>query len=516
MISQVEHFIQNLEKKDKIINYLKHVYKVEVGEDVDIPEGYINKLSIKEAESMNVINIPKERKIVFETFDEKVESLNLPDPNDKNMKSKIQKLRKQGDTEYLIRYLDLSNYKDKGINKEGLKKVSEGLKVLKSVEVLDLSNNDLDDSFTAEILDLLSNDALKRINLKHNNLGKIAGKKIYQLLKNLKQLEFFDISYNPLCQDELVCSNICLSLRVHEKLFHLGIGDCSRDGAVRALYLRKNLRSLSLEDNKYKNKTWDYLSRVLIDKKIYLAELSLKFSNIDIIGSVAIEKIIKLNKTIIHLNLYSCNLSDYSGSKIIEAMEFNNTLVELNLGFNNLGSLTCEAINKKIGLNKTVIKLDISKNSKITIDNFDLILQGLINSQSIISLGDLTEIKIGVKQKEHALQILKMNIEYSMKEGKDILLNTSQKEMFMKSSLEMNNLTQSSFTKQGYNVKEKENDDNLSKYKSTILKNVSNKEKEAEVKNNENNELNNLLNEYNFSFSPNEENIGSLFVFPQN
>lgn len=511
MISQVEHFIQNLEKKDKIINYLKHVYKVEVGEEVDIPDGYINKLSIKEAESMNVINIPKEKKLVFDSFDEKVESLNLPDPNDKNMKSKIQKLRKQGDTEYLIRYLDLSNYKDKGINKEALKKVSEGLKVLKSVEVLDLSNNDLDDSFTAEILDLISNDVLKRINLKHNNLGKLAGKKIYQLLKNLKQLEFFDISYNPLCQDELVCSNICLSLRVHEKLFHLGIGDCSRDGAVRALYTRKNLRSLSLEDNKYKNKTWDYLSRVLIDKKIYLAELSLKFSDIDIIGSVAIERIIKLNKTLIHLNLYSCNLSDYSGLKIIEAMEFNNTLVELNLGFNNLGTLTCEAINKKIGLNKTLIKLDISKNSKITIDNFDLILQGLINSQSIVSLGDLTELKIGVKQKEHALQILKMNIEFSMKEGRDIFLNTSQKEMFMKSSLEIDNLTQSSFTKQGYNVKEKENEN---KYKSAILKNVSNKDKEDDVKNNEKNELNNLLAEYNFSFSPNEDNAGNLFVFP--
>lgn len=509
MISQVENFLLNLEKKDKVINYLKHVYKVEVGEDVEIPEGYIDKLSIKETTNLDGMNIPKEQKLVFDTFEEKVESLNLPDPSDKTAKARIQKLRKLGDTKYLIKYLDLSNYKDKGITKEGLKKVSDGLKMLRSVEVLDLSNNNLEDYFIAEILDFISNDTIKRINLKQNNLTKVSGKKIYQLLKNLKHLEYFDIRYNPMCVDELVSSNICLSLKTHEKLFHLGISDSSRDAAVRCLYLKKNLRSLFIEDNRYKTKTYEYLARTLCDKKIYLAELSLKFSNIDYIAICSLERALKLNRTLISLNLYSCNLSDNSGAKLIEALEFNNVLIDLNLGFNKFGDSFCSVFKEKLRFNKMIKVIDISKNYTISMESFDLIIEGLLNNQSLISLGDLTELKIGVKQKEHTTQILNLNTEFYLKEKRDCELNTSQKENFFKSSLEMENFTQMSLSKQLGEINDKQEFSGFIEHENKGI--VENKGNVVKFSNEVDVEV--LLQNYCFSFEDSSEE-NNLFMIP--
>ncbi len=42
MISKVDNIIKTLEKKEIIINYLKSIYKVEVGEEPTIPEAYID------------------------------------------------------------------------------------------------------------------------------------------------------------------------------------------------------------------------------------------------------------------------------------------------------------------------------------------------------------------------------------------------------------------------------------------------------------------------------------------
>lgn len=195
MISQVDDFIKQIEKKEKIINYLKTIYRIEIGDEPIVPEAYIEKGIIEEGE----IN-PENRE--YATFAEKVESFRLPDISDKNIKMKIQKLKKQKDTKYLLKSLDVSNYGDKGFKLEILKKMVDGIKILKSVEVLNLKNNKMDDSYMDIICDIFTIDSIKRLDLSFNNFSKVAGKKFASVIKNYKHFEFLDFTFNPLCTDD--------------------------------------------------------------------------------------------------------------------------------------------------------------------------------------------------------------------------------------------------------------------------------------------------------------------------
>ena len=414
MITHVEALLSSLEKKDKIISYLKQVYKVEIGEEIEIPEQYINNVTIKEISDITTnIKFKKE----FKSFNEKVDSYNFPDPTDKAAKSKIQKLRKMGDTEYLIKYVDLSGFKDKMINKEYFKKFVDGIKTLGSVEVLDLKNNNLNDSYSNEIADLFLVESLKRINLRNNELTKVTGKKIYTNLKNTSHLEFLDLCYNPLCLDEIVCGNICNSIKNHLNLYHLGISDTSRDAGIRLLNSKKSMRSLGLEDNKYKRKTLDYLFKILIDKRCLLAELNLKFGKLDYFNACTLEKALRVNKHLVYLNLYCCDLSDFSGEAIANSLEYNTSLVDIDLGFNHIGKLFCSAFKKKIGFNTILTSINIAKNYEINSECFNDIIEGLITNQSILNIGDLTELKIEVKQKDQVEKILGLNEKFRTNEN---------------------------------------------------------------------------------------------------
>lgn len=406
MITHVEALISSLEKKDKIISYLKQVYKVEIGEEIEIPEQYINNVTLKDIEKITTsVKFNKE----YKSFNEKIDSYNLPDPSDKAAKSKIQKLKKMGDTEYLIKYVDLSGFKDKMINKDYFKKFVDGIKMLGSVEVLDLRNNNLNDSYSNDIADLFLIDSLKRINLRNNELTKITGKKIYTNLKNTSHLEFLDLCYNPLCLDEIVCGNICNSIKNHTNLYHLGISDSSRDASIRLLNSKKNMRSLVLEDNRFKRKALDYLFKILIDKRCLLAELNLKFGKLDYFNACTLEKALRVNRQLVYLNLYCCDLSDFSGEAIMNSLEYNNSLVDINLGFNHIAKLFCAAFKKKIGFNTILSVINISKNYEINNEYFNDIIEGLITNQSILNIGDLTELKIEVKQKDQVEKILELN-----------------------------------------------------------------------------------------------------------
>ena len=424
MLSNVDILLKTINQKERIINYLKTQYKLEVGEDIEILEDYINNSHSKEEK--------KELK-EFNTFEEKVLSLKLPDPSDKNMKLQLQKLKKQGDTTILIKYLNLSNFKGKNITKDLLKRVSDGLKMLKSVEILDLSNNDINDYYSDEIADFVGIESIKRINLRSNDIGKTTGKKIISVLKNIKTLEFIDLSYNPVCQDEFFCSSICMILKNYENLYHLGLSDTSREAAVKLLFNRKSMRSLNLDDNKYKYKTYEYLSRVLTDKKISLSELSLKFATIDVLSSMYLEKIIKLNRTLIFINLYSVGLNDHSGSLVVSSLISNNTLIELNLGNNFLSNEFCNSFKSSVPYNRMIKIIDISKNKGINYNNFDLILDGLTTNQSIISIGQADDMSIYVKQRENLSNILKFNVDYQNNNDKTNMeeFNKTSKENFL-------------------------------------------------------------------------------------
>lgn len=444
MLTQVDTFIKNIEKKDKIINYLKSIYKIEVGEEAVIPDVYIE--GDEEAKKEEV-NFGSESSEHFASFEEKIDSLNLPSVNDKNIKLKIAKLKKAKDTKFLIKHLNLSGYAYKGFSLDLFKRVVEGLKIFKSVEDINLRKNNLDDSYAEQICELFNIEGLKRIDLSYNHFHKGAAKKFTNAVKNSSKLEYLDLTHNPFNQDEYSCANICTALKSHPNLFHFGLSDSSRDSALRVLQFKPDLRSLNLEDSRYKHKAFEYFTKFLVDKKYTLAVLSLKYCTIDLFSANHLEKSLRVNKTLVYLNLYSSGLSDIAATRIISALEMNRTLIDLDLGANKLGEIFCHKVNKLLKVNNILNRLNISKNYLITSDDFSLILEGLVNNQSIISLGDLSDMKIGVKIRESAEIILDLNRKYidggkiNELNGTNTLnslteFNKSQKMNFFKSSVD--------------------------------------------------------------------------------
>ena len=71
---------------------------------------------------------------------------------------------------------------------------------------------------------------------------------------------------------------------------------------------------------------------------------------------LAFSKVLKLNKTITHLNLSEASFFSWGGSYIFEALQHNTTLVHLNL--NNIGLIatedTAQALTKMLQVNNTL------------------------------------------------------------------------------------------------------------------------------------------------------------------
>ena len=407
MITNIGQMINNLEKNEKIIEYLKDAYKEKTGEEIAFPTDEDLKSSNFLNEDDESIRIPNQK---FSTFKDKVNSLNLPDINDKEAKSRIEKLRRLKDTKILIKKLDLSHFEKKDVTLEQVKKVNDGLKILKSVEDINISHNNLSDNYIDYIIELLVVPNLVKINLSHNNLTLACIKKFSAALKNLRHLKYLDISYNPFNREEYACLVVCQSLKDCEKLEHFGLCDSTRESAIRLVSNHPYLTSLNLEDSKYKKKSWDSLGRYLSNKKYNITRLSLKYCKIDFLyAGNYLTKAFAKNKTLVYLNLYNTGIDDVTGSMIMQSLCGHKCLTELNLGENFLSTHFCRTLGNVLKINTVFKKIDITKNYKIVNENYQFILEGLVDNQTLESLGDLIDMKIGVKYRESTEKLLLLN-----------------------------------------------------------------------------------------------------------
>ena len=127
---------------------------------------------------------------------------------------------------------------------------------IKCVEEIDLSHNDLDDTYIHVIIEFILTPGVKKINISHNKITPSVLKPLINCLKNVKNLEFFDISYNPFNTDPACCILLCQAIKGCEKLNHLGVNDHSRESALRLVSTRPTITSLNLDDSRYRRKVW--------------------------------------------------------------------------------------------------------------------------------------------------------------------------------------------------------------------------------------------------------------------
>ena len=182
MESNIGSLMEIIENNEKLIEYIKQTYKEKTGEDIAVQDlKSLAEKQLKEEEAKELISNQK-----FQTFNDKVIALNLPDINDREACSRIEKLRKHNDTKVLIKKVDISHFANKGMTIELLYKVLDGLKVLQSVEEVNLSHNNLTDDYIDIISEYLMLNGLIKIDLSFNKLTKNSVKKLVTTLKLCK------------------------------------------------------------------------------------------------------------------------------------------------------------------------------------------------------------------------------------------------------------------------------------------------------------------------------------------
>ena len=469
MISKIGSLIETIENDEKLIAYIKQAYKEKTGEDIVIPD--LKLLTEKQMRKEEDSDIHPNLK--FNSFKDKVIALNLPDINDRETRLRLDKLRRIKDTKVLIKESDLSHFSGKDITPDLLYRVLDGFKALKSLEEINLSHNGMGDEFIDVICDFLMLKGLTKLNLSFNKLTKISVKKLVATLKGCKRLIYLDISYNDFTSDKYSCILLCGALKECDKIAHFGINDSSGDSSLRFINNHSSsLTSINLEDSKFKKKNWETLSKILSSKKCKIQKLSLKFCTMNYNFTQNLIKALRKNNTLIYLNLYNTALGDLQGTKIIFAFEKNEILEELDLGSNFLSIQFCQAFGHVLRNNYHLRKVNISKNQMITRENYFFILEGLVHNQSIISLGDLIDTKIGVKCRECTEKLLNLNKNI---EWRDLEMIKKQKANLYISNLGYDNIKE---------INEKINDEYPNKYFKESLDDFTNNNKNKNEKNN--------------------------------
>ena len=469
MISKIGSLIETIENDEKLIAYIKQAYKEKTGEDIVIPD--LKLLTEKQMRKEEDSDIHPNLK--FNSFKDKVIALNLPDINDRETRLRLDKLRRIKDTKVLIKESDLSHFSGKDITPDLLYRVLDGFKALKSLEEINLSHNGMGDEFIDVICDFLMLKGLTKLNLSFNKLTKISVKKLVATLKGCKRLLYLDISYNDFTSDKYSCILLCGALKECDKIAHFGINDSSGDSSLRFINNHSSsLTSINLEDSKFKKKNWETLSKILSSKKCKIQRLSLKFCTMNYNFTQNLIKALRKNNTLIYLNLYNTALGDLQGTKIILALEKNEILEELDLGSNFLSIQFCQAFGHVLRNNYHLRKVNISKNQMITRENYFFILEGLVHNQSIISLGDLIDTKIGVKCRECTEKLLNLNKNI---EWRDLEMIKKQKANLYISNLGYDNIKE---------INEKINDEYPNKYFKESLDDFTNNNKNKNEKNN--------------------------------
>ena len=406
MISKIGSLIETIENDEKLIAYIKKAYKEKTGEEIVIPDlKHLSEIQSRKEETQD-----SHPNLKFNSFKDKVIAMNLPDLTDRETRMRLDKLRRMKDTKVLIKESDLSHFEGKEITPDLLYKVIDGFKVLRSVEEINLSHNGLGDDCIDVICDFLMLKGLTKLNLSFNKLTKSSVKKLVATLKGCKRLLLLDVSYNEFNLDKYSCILVCGALKECDKIEHFGINDTSGDSSLRFINNHPTLISVNLEDSLYKKKNWDSLSKIISNtKKFKIENLSLKFCTIKLDSALSLIKAFKKNNTLKYLNLYNTGLNDLTGPQIIFAFAQNQSLQELDLGANKLSTNFCKAFGAVLRTNFHLRKVNITKNHMISRDDYFFILEGLVNNQSIISLGDLIDMKIGVKCRECTEKLLSMN-----------------------------------------------------------------------------------------------------------
>ena len=252
--------------------------------------------------------------------------------------------------------LDVSNC---NIYKTDVREITEGLKVNKTLQSLNISRSRLCDGITYFCECLQINFTLKKLNLSDSEIyteGTLIGTGIIQFSKSLQQL---NISKSNITNEAM--QTICNYLGSNNTLLKFHMSSCGiTSDAVKQMAAVIRINST-------------------------LKKLDISCNQLGDVGVINIADSLKHNKTIQKLNLSATRMSSLGAAQIAEALYVNTTLQKLDVSHNMLESDGIAAIAECLKKNCTLQKLNVSS-CNITVITVNMFAEAIKVNKGLCAL----------------------------------------------------------------------------------------------------------------------------------
>ena len=253
-----------------------------------------------------------------------------------------------------------------GLGDEGIALLAQGLEQNTTLTDLNLGSNNIGWAGCAVLGPLLNNCNLQSLNLERNDIRDKGVTILAQSLKSpniaAEQIHTLNLSYNNLkAQGFRWLSTIFRSARALVELRMDG-NDCGEalGDFVSAIKDNRSLRHLTLSKCELTESHGISIGEIL-QSQSSIRKIELQENTIGDQGAVAIAKALEINRTLQHLDLGSNKVKDAGGSALGAMLLQNSTLQHLNLRQNNL-KMSGDSIADALKTNHTLLELDFSYN----------------------------------------------------------------------------------------------------------------------------------------------------------
>ena len=253
-------------------------------------------------------------------------------------------------------YLSYINIAANKISNSGIIRLFHGTednKLFKKIRLCDLDK--VDDIFIFKT----RNENLKRFDLSYNNINISLIKNIL-CLKNISYLNLQtnnidDNAISKICRFIVEYNSVVKSLLLQNNLF-------TSNGAAHIaemLKVNKTIVEMNLADNQIKHSGLNKICDVLSENNNTLQMLMVNFTGANDYCANNVAKMLKKNKKLICFSIMGNNFSDNGIDIIISALKSNTTLKQLALGQNKTSEKAFRNLSKYLMFNKTLSILEI-------------------------------------------------------------------------------------------------------------------------------------------------------------
>ncbi|KAI9995888.1 hypothetical protein PInf_012956 [Phytophthora infestans] len=286
-----------------------------------------------------------------------------------------------------------------------LRTLSKNLFLFSALKSVNLSDNQLDDSGSKEIRDIMCCPGLQTLDLSRNLLGRLTARTLCERLRHQVKLLSLDLDGNLFFSDGGAAACEIARLFAKATEFSRQLAEQLRQGGKRS-----SLHSLGL--------CFAELSRRVVLNIVKTANrltaLDLSFAFIGIPGAQVVAAALRIDgySTLTQLNM-RCNRTKSMGARaILEALGTNERLTALDLSHNEIRSDILDAVVELLQCNKVLSRLDLSRNEMIRVDSEEelrCLRDAVVDHGGLLSLGQLNSLGANEAQERELQSALNKN-----------------------------------------------------------------------------------------------------------